>query len=106
MPKGAAFSFNIMLSGQSDPEIPHRSSNDVCSSTLDSALSLETNDVQTGFFLAYRYGGRNDGKRIDETEFFIKRWAALYPLYFISVMIGKRNFVAVPGQGIEKRPGG
>lgn len=44
---------------------------------------------QKGFLLAYRYGRQKSGSGLDVTEFFIKRWAALYPLYFASIIIGK-----------------
>ncbi|TFJ81957.1 hypothetical protein NSK_006625 [Nannochloropsis salina CCMP1776] len=47
----------------------------------------------SGFVMSYVYG-RND-KKIDVTEFLIKRWANLYPLYLVTVIAG---FLLIPSQ--------
>ena len=47
----------------------------------------------SGFVMAYGYGRSN--KPIDVSEFLIKRWANLYPLYIFSVLAG---YLLIPSQ--------
>ncbi len=42
--------------------------------------------------MAYGYGRTN--KPIDVTEFLIKRWANLYPLYIVTVLAGASSLVS------------
>lgn len=44
--------------------------------------------VNPGFVMAYGYARSN--KPIDVSEFLIKRWANLYPLYLVTVVAGMR----------------